>query len=69
MKNLCGTFEYKGYKCYVFFEGEFTYTVICNGKEVCTSTSFTRAKEKFMLLVDSGLKIEVNNPMTKVLGL
>ena len=57
LKNLWGTFEYKGYTGYIFFEGDYKYTVICNGKEVCHSTSAIRAREKFMLLVDTGLKL------------
>jgi hypothetical protein len=56
-KNVCRKFEYKGYTAYVFYENPFHYTVICNGREICYSTSITKAEEKFKVLVDSGLKI------------
>jgi hypothetical protein len=58
LENLVGTFQYKDFKYHVFYEGPYSYTIICKGKEICRSTSITRAREKFMLLIDSGLKIE-----------
>lgn len=51
-------YEYKDYRYYVQFEYSFSYTVICNGYEVCTGTSVKRVREKFQVLVDTGLVIK-----------
>lgn len=51
--------EYKGIPFVIVFENDFHYTVIAEGKEVCSGMSVLKVATKFQAMVDTGL--ELNN--------
>jgi hypothetical protein len=56
--NVSSRGEYKEIPYIIVFEGDFHYTVIAGGREICTSSSVSRAEDKFKAMVDTGFSLD-----------